>query len=459
MADSVSSTPPKPIPHLSGLPLLGSALDFQKDKLEVLFRVARECGEIGTFRVGPKTILLACSAELIQAVLEEKHSLIHRGPYFDMFIPVMGTNSLVCIDGDYHRQQRKLHMPAFGHRRMPKYAEAMMECIQAVVNPLKDGQHLDLGIEMGRLARMVTAKTLFNLDEGPEAVRFQYLISLLEQYMSRLGSSVLPLPLWVPTPTNRETSRAIVELHNRADEIIREHKARNQDMGDLLSMLLQARNEDGSPLSDTQLREHTLTMYMAGQETTAVALTWMSIHLAQNPHVQVKLQEEVDRVLQGRAPTFEDLPQLSYCGQVVKESLRMSPPVGVVGRESRAEVRLGDYVIPPKQFMLVSSLVVQRSAKYYSDPERFNPDHFKPEVEKTRPRSAFLPFGTGVHTCVGNHIAVMEMHLAVAYMMQRMTLELEPGQDIRHKMYVTVKPTSSRFIIRGRTAQPLAHAG
>jgi len=325
MSSATTSATSKPIPQLPGLPILGNALDFQRDRLELLGRVARECGEIGSFRIGPKSVVVITSAELVQELMVEKGEMIHRGPFFDTFIPVLGKHSLLTIGGTYHRQQRKLQMPAFGHRRMPKYAAAMMECIRQVVDELRDGQHVDLGEEMARLARLITAKTLFTIDEGPLVNHFQKAIFVVEQHMARMMSNVVPMPLWLPTSANHRARIAITEMRKRADEIIAEYRARNQDMGDLLSMLLQAQDENGAPLSDEQLRDHTVTMYIAGQETTAVGLTWMLIHMAKNPEVQAKARQEVDEALQGRNPTYEDLPQLPYCLQVVKEALRLSP--------------------------------------------------------------------------------------------------------------------------------------
>ncbi|HSP77704.1 MAG TPA: cytochrome P450, partial [Myxococcaceae bacterium] len=438
------------IKEISGLPLLGNALEFQRDRLGLLNRVTRECGEIGAFRIGPMRVVVPNSAELIEELLVDKSASIHRGRFFAAFIPVLGTHSLITNDGEYHRQQRKLHMPALAPRRLPRYAEAMVRCTEDVVGGLQDGQEVDMADVMGRLSRHVVATTLFSIDEGPLVNRFQKAVSVIEEYIGRAMGRLVPIPLSWPTADNRRARAAIQEVRERAAEIITEYRKRDDDRGDLLSMLLQARHENGEPLNDEQLRDHTVTIYIAGQETTAVALTWTAILLAQHPEVMARVRQEVDEVLQGRKPGFEDLPRLPYLLQVIKESLRLYPPAAAIGRETLEEVQVGGYVLPKGQFMLLSPYTLHRVPRYYPEPERFLPERFLPEEEKKRPRNAFLPFATGVHTCIGNHFTLMEMQLSLASMLQQLHFELVPGQDIRPLLMVTVKPTSARFIIRRR---------
>ncbi|WP_158501574.1 cytochrome P450 [Vitiosangium sp. GDMCC 1.1324] len=451
-----SATPSAPvasgtIKQISGLPLLGNALEFQKDRLALLCRVARECGEIGGFRLGPVPVVMPNSAELIEQLLIDKGDEIHRGRFFDAFIPVLGTHSILTRDGEYHRQQRKLHMPAFAPRRLPRYAEAMVRCTRQVLDGLQDGQEVDMEHVMGRVARLIAAATLFSIDEGPLVSHFQKAISVVEAYVAHAMSSLVQIPLSWPTPANQRARAAISELRRRAEEIVAEYRKHGEDKGDLLSMLLQARDENGEALSDEQLRDHAVTIYIAGQETTAVALTWMAILLAWHPEIQARARQQVDEVLQGREPTAEDLPRLSYLLQIVKETLRLYPPAAAIGRETLEEVELGGYRLPAKQFIMISPYTLHRVARYYPEPERFIPERFRPEEEKQRPRNAFLPFATGVHTCMGNHFALMEMQLSLASMLQKIHFELVPGQDIRPKLLITVKASSARFIIRHRT--------
>ncbi len=452
MSSATLSAPAVPgvIKEISGLPLLGNALEFQRDRLALLCRVARECGEIGAFRMGPMRVVVPNSAELISELMVDKGEKIHRGRFFEAFIPVLGIHSMLTRDGEYHRQQRKLHMPAFAPRRLPRYAEAMVRCTEQVVGDLRDGEEVDMGEVMGRLARHIAATTLFSLDEGPLVTHFQKAIGVVEEYIAHAMGSLVPIPLSWPTPENRRARAAIAEVRRRAEEIVADYRRRGEDTGDLLSMLLQARDETGEALNDEQLRDHTVTIYIAGQETTAVALTWTAILLARHPEVQARARQEVDEVLQGRRPSFEDLPRLSYLLQVVKESLRLYPPAAAIGRETLEEVDLGGYLLPKKQFMLISPYTLHRVARYYPEPERFLPERFLPEEEKKRPRNAFLPFATGVHTCVGNHFTLMEMQLSLAHMLQKLHFELVPGQDIQPRLLVTVKASSARFIVRRR---------
>lgn len=235
--------------------------------------------------------------------------------------------------------------------------------------------------------------------------------------------------------------------------MIDERRASSEEKGDLLSILLRTRAEDGTGMSDEQIRDEVVTLYVAGHETTATALTWVWYLLARHVEIYQKVQQEVDRVLQGRIPTYADLVNLPYTLQVLKETMRLYPPAYAFGRVALHDVEVDGYVIRARQGALFSPYTIHRRPDYFPDPEKFEPERFTPENEKQLPRYAYMPFGAGARICIGNHFALMEEHLLLVTLAQHVTFELVPDQRVELDPQVTLRPKAGiKMVVRRRNA-------
>jgi len=438
------------LPTMRGNPLLGCFTEFQHRRLAFFERFTRECGPIGSFRVGPVRLALATSAETIHECLVEKLDDFEMGDRAKAIAPFIGDNALLVIDGPRHRQQRRLVAPAFQHKRIMQAASDVVALSDEHQRGWREGAQLLIDHEMQRLIQYITRKVLFGVTSHEGMEEFSRAIEFAAVYAEYLASRILPIPLSWPTPMNRRAHEAISVMRSTVRKFISQGRARQTDSGDFLSMLLLARDEDGTVLSDEQVLDQALTMYSAGQETTATALTWFFILLAKHPEVRAKVQSEIDTVLQGRPPVFSDLANLPYTLQVAKETLRLYPPVYVTGRSAIRDTELGGYPIKKGQYVLLCIYAAHRDPRFYPDPDQFRPERFALHEEQRRPRSAFHPFGAGPHTCIGNHFALMEMHLVAAHLTQNVTLELVPGQNLAAVPNIILKPSATKMIVRRR---------
>jgi cytochrome P450 len=440
------------IPQLPGLPLLGSVVEFRYRTLELFMRVLHECGAIGAFRTGPWTIVMLNAPEYVQAVLVDHADRIERVPRLrGLMEPTVG-NGLINAEGAFHRRQRKLVAPAFQHRRIASYADVMAQYSEALQQTWTDGETVDIAYEMMRLTLRIVGKTLFDADVLSEAAAFgQALTTAMHATIDRATTIISP-PLSWPTPGNRNFRRAIARLDATVYRIIDERRTHNQDRGDLLSMLLEAQDEDdGSRMTDQQVRDEAMTLLLAGHDTTANALTWTWYLLMQHPHVYQRVRAEVDQVLAGRAPTMHDLAHLPYLLQVFKEALRLYPPAYIVARSVVRPIELDGYQLKPGMNIGICSYTLHRNPTYFPDPERFDPERWTPENEANIPRYAYLPFGAGPHVCIGNHFAMMEAQLVLATLVQRVTFDLVPGQTVEPEPLITLRPKDGiRVVVRRR---------
>jgi cytochrome P450 len=262
------------------------------------------------------------------------------------------------------------------------------------------------------------------------------------EYVSHSLSTLLPPPYSWPTPRNRRAHKAEQVLRNRVQRFIDERRSSTKEGNDFLSILLQARDEDGALMSDEQVMAECLTLFGAGHETTATALAWTWYLLCQHPERYHKVQQEVDRVLQGRTPTYADLARLPYCLQVFKEAMRLYPPAYAFSRRALRDVEIDGYLVPKGWIVLIAPYTLHRREEFFPEPEEFDPERFTPEREKQLPRYAYLPFGAGPRICIGMHFAMMEGHLLLATLAQRVSFSLVPGQTIKEDPvhHLTLRP-------------------
>jgi cytochrome P450 len=330
----------------------------------------------------------------------------------------------------------------------------MVDYAAAQVNGWHDGEVYDIGEEMRRLTMYIVAKTLFDVDHNEiEAFAAGVGLSLhnLQLISDERFDELISLPDWVPTARNRLDRRSRETLNAAVNQIIalRQAQVANgdaPDRGDLLSMLMLARDEDDRPMDDQQLRDEVVTLFLAGHETTSNALTWTWLLLAQHPEVAARLRTELDTVLGGadggrRLPALADLPQLPYTLQVIKESMRLYPPAWVLNtREASEAATVGEYEIPKGTHIFISQYVMHRQARFFPEPERFDPARWTPEFEASLPKFAYMPFGGGPRVCIGNSFAMMEAQLLLATIAARWDLELLPGQSPAPAALITLGP-------------------
>jgi cytochrome P450 len=432
-----SGLPPGP----KGTWIGGNVGQFRGELLKFLLATAREYGALASFRVGPKRIFLASGPDLIEQVLvtDAKHYIKHFGAR--AFKPVLG-NGLVTSEGAFWLRQRKLVQPAFSKTHVQSYAPVMAELTSRMLASWTEGTTVLINEEFEALTSRIALKALFGLEDPGDYERFRTVLKLAFDLMTARLRWTFKLPLWVPTPANLRLSRALTELDQRVQGFIACGRSRSDGGHDLLSRLLIAQDEDGARMNDRQLRDETMTLYLAGHETTALTLTWTWYLLSQHRHIEEKLISEWEHVLGGKIPTAEHLPHLPYTAAVIAESMRLFPPVYVIGREATKDLELGGYRVKRGYTVLMSQWVNHRDPEYFPDPEEFQPERWENGFAKQIPKFAYYPFGGGQRICVGNIFALMEAAIILAAVGQQYRFTLDPEAVIGIKPQITLLPSS-----------------
>ncbi len=434
----------KPVlpPGTRGHFLLGSIPQFRADPINYEFALARDYGEVAAIRFANRRAYLVTGAEPIREVLVEKASEYRKAPIYKLLLSRFLGDGLLTSDGEFWKRQRKLAQPAFHHQRIASYGGVMVDYARRMLDGWQTNSAIDINDEMIRLTLSIVARSLFDYEIADDADTVGVALTDLLHTTNELSqSAIFGLPAWIPTPRNRRVKRATRMLDEVVMGIIDERRKLNQDRGDLLSMLMAAEDEDGKPMTDRQLRDEAVTIVLAGHETTANALTWTWFLLAQHPEIEAKVHEEIDRVLGGRAPTMADLRQLSYAEMVIKEAMRLYPPIPGIARESLQETTLGSYFVPKGTIIFISLNVLHHDARTFDAPFEFRPERFSKENEKNIPKYAYLPFAAGPRVCIGNGFAMMEAVLVLATIAQRYQLRLVPGQQIEPQPVLTLRPS------------------
>jgi cytochrome P450 len=411
------------------------------DSIGYLTRCAREYGDIVFFRFMAVPACYVNRPDYIESVLVTQNNNFVKSKDYRAMRRVLG-NGLLLSEGDFWRRQRKLIQPAFHQARIAAYAEIMIGHAQRMLASWSDGQKLDIHEAMMRLTLGIVAKTLFDADVSHEAEDVDAALTFLMGKFLRQAGLALLLPAWVPLPTSRLLKRAVGRLDKVIYRIIEERRASGQMSGDLLSEFLQVQDDEGIGMTDRQLHDEIMTLFLAGHETTANVLSWTWFLLGQNPDAEEKLIEELRRVLDGRVPTPADLPRLIYTDMVLRESMRLYPPVWVIGRRALAPFRLGEYELPADTNVLISQLIMHKDPRYFREPEQFDPDRWSAGDQRgvALPRFAYFPFGGGPRVCIGAGFAMMEAVLLLATIAQHFRMQIAPGQNVKTQQSVTLRP-------------------
>ena len=428
MATDPKTTAPRAIPYLREPPLVGSISAFRNDRLRLSLRLA-ELGEVGGMHFATLPLIQFNKPEYVPIILLEHANEVNKGRFNTVLRPLLG-NGLLLSEGEFWRSQRKRMAPAFQPRQVSTYADNMAREAERLQQTWADGATLDLRQQMTALTMSIIGKILFDADVFSETDELGAAITTILAHVSTILSHLLAPPLSWPTPRNRRTRQAISTLRTRMRQMIEERRANPAERHDFLSLLVQARDEDGTAMSEEQVIDECVTLFVAGHETTAVLLTWAWYLLCQHPAVYDQVQAEVEQALHGRTPTFADLASLPYCLQVIKETLRLYPPAYMVIREASRDLEIGGYRARKGTVLLISLYAMHRQSAYFPDPERFDPERFTPEREQQLPRYVYLPFGAGPRSCIGNHLAMMEAQVILATLAQRTRFTLVPGQTI-----------------------------
>jgi cytochrome P450 len=432
---------PLQAPGPKGVPFLGVAPAFSVDRLDTFNRWRDEYGDIVRlpFTFGTVAYLLN-DPDLVKFVLVEHPEYVHKTPLFKRATRDSIGQGLLTSEGDFHKRQRRLIQPAFHHQRIAVYAQQMVDLTSKMLGAWRTTQQIDIHEAMMHLTMDIVAKALFNADVSGDAESIGQAISRGLERTNARTSNPLMLPAWVPTPQNRRDKANQRILDGVINRFIEHWRTHGEDRGDLLSMLLMAQDEDGSGMSDTQVRHEALTLFIAGHETTANTLTWSFYLLARHPEVNRKLSAELDVVLGGRTPTMGDLPNLPYTNQVIKESMRLYPPAWIVPRMAITNFEMNGYAINKQNLIFTSPYTMHRHPRYYSAPHDFIPERWTETFEKGLPKYAYFPFGGGPRVCIGNSFAMMEAQLVLATIAQRWQLDLLPNQTITPEPMITLRP-------------------
>ena len=387
--------------------------------------------------------ILLNEPEGIEELLVKNHKYYHRRSQTTPLKVITG-DSVLTISGEAHLRQRRLIQPAFYKKRIDAYGDTMAALAEKHAARWRDGATLDVHAEMMEVTAAVITKTMFSSDIEEDARIVGQAIDALVTHTKRylvpgLGNLLDRLPL----KSTRRIQKSIAQLDAIIYRFIHEHRAAGEEMGDLLSMLLAARYDDGTAMTDQQLRDESMTLFLAGHETTATALSWTFYLLSQHPEMADNLRAEVDAVLEdGRAPKVDDFPRLDYTRRVFTESMRLYPPVPGTDRQAIAPNEILGIKIHIGDIILVSPKLTHHDPRWYPEPERFDPDRWLPERADAVPKFAYVPFGGGARKCIGERFAWMEGVLLLATFSRDWTFELAPGAQVRSKMNVTLRPAN-----------------
>jgi len=419
---------------------MGNVLAFQNDPLNFLSKLAHDYGDIIHFPFGPFQAYLLKHPEYVHEAIVTQVSKLHKFErVIHPFEKFVGRGTFL-LEGDEWKRQHKLVQPAFHTKRIMSYIDTILNHTERMIADWEEGQVYDMAHEMHKVTMATIGEILFNVEDiEKEAGNLADAIAILSDMTVRESSALMPVPDWVPTPRNLKENHAMETLDKFMMDIIKERQQANVDKGDVLSALIDTVDTEGEKLTDKQIRDELLTLFVAGHETTAGLLAWCFYLLTEHQEIQDKLATEAITTLNGEMPTLETLGTLKYTEQVLLETLRLYPPVWMLPTRSPIEdITIGGHVIPKGSMVFISPWVIHHDPRFFDDPQTFDPDRFSEGYKKRIPSFAFFPFSGGSRVCIGQHLAMMEAQIILSTVIQNFKLELEPDQEIIPQPLVTV---------------------
>jgi len=432
---------PRTAPGPKGRFLLGSAIEIGRDWLGFYKSCADEYGDVVRVRLAHVPVHLIVHPRDIETVLVTNAANFTKSADYRALARVLGRG-LLTSEGDFWKRQRSLIQPAFHRQNILGYAAVMTQAAGRMLDSWQEKHERNIHEDLMRVTLEVVAQCLFGAEVTAVAEQVGEAMEVVTERFMVNASLAMLFRFEIPVFLTPREWRAIRKLNEIIGSIIRKRRSSGQPREDLLDMLLQVRDADGNPMSDAQLRDEVMTLFLAGHETTAIALSWACYLVAQNPEVEAKLAEELQAVLGGRVPAPEDLPRLRYTEMVIKEAMRLYPAVWGIGRRAIEECELGGYRVPAGSNVFILQWRTQRDARFFPDPDRFDPERWREDPIRSGkiPRFAYFPFGAGPRVCVGASFAMMEVILLLATIQQRFHLEIVPGHPIEIFASVTLRP-------------------
>ena len=431
------SRPPGP----RGLPLIGEARSFARDPLTFLTGVADKYGDIANFRLGGIDVFFVRHPDYVREVLITQRASFTMTALRARINAVVGEG-LFTSRGELHARQKRLMLPVFRKSRIEAYAAQMAELSCRARDQWQSGAIVDIADEMMKLTMLIAAQALFEQDIGGDTRTVSHNIATVLEFFTRLSSPFLKLSLALPLPSTLRFKKAVRDLDAVIYRMIERRRGAAAIGKDLLSLLMQAKDDETNVhMTEKQLRDEVLTLLIAGHETTANVLAWIFYLLARHPAAEQRMYEEAKAVLSGRAAFgAADLDRLAYTRRVMQEGLRLYPPGWFIGREALTDVQLGGYTVPKGAVVMMSQYVTHRDARFFEDPGHFKPERWEGDLEDRLPRGAYFPFSAGDRHCIGEGFAWQEALLILATLAERWRFELVPGQNIRPRPSVTLRP-------------------
>lgn len=439
------TTAPLQAPYSKGLPVIGHLLDRLRNPLDFYLKLALKHGPVVKAKVGRWQVYAISDPEGVKHVLTDNVKNYPKGAGFARLKPIFG-NGLLTSEGDFWKRQRKLAQPAFHRQNLAALFEDMRFSIAELLKRW-DGlaatnQPFNIAAEMTRLTMSIVSRALFGLDVVEDAETAGRAMAIVIEDGNRRLFSFFPRPRLMPTPNGVKSYRALKIIDDIVYRIIAKRRSSGEPRADLLSMLMAARDEEsGDAMDETQLRDEIMTLFSAGHETTAHALSWTWLLLGQHPEAMRKMQGEIDTQLGDRDPSFEDVPKLRYTRQVFEESLRLYPPAWTFSRTIAEDDVICGYRVTKGSLAVINPYLMHHHPAYWNEPERFDPDRFAPEQTESRNRYVYIPFGAGPRQCIGNQFAMTEGLFVLAMVCRRYEMTLEPEQVVKPKALLTLRPT------------------
>ena len=441
-------------PGPKGRFLLGNLIEMSRDWLGFYNRCAETYGDVACVRLAHISVYLVAHPRDIETVLVTNAGNFTKSADYRALARVLGRG-LLTSEGEFWKRQRSLIQPAFHRENILTYASVMTSAAAGMLDSWKDKAELNIHDALMKVTLEIVAQCLFGAEVTDAAERVGKAMEVVTKRFVGNASLAMLFPFDIPLAFVPRERHAIRELNEIIGGIIRKRRSSSEPRVDLLDMLLRARGADGKPMNDAQLRDEVMTLFLAGHETTAIALSWACYLIAQNPHIETNLAEDLRTVLGDRAPTPEDLPRLRYAEMVLKEAMRLYPAVWGIGRRALKDCALGGYRVPAGSNIFILQWRTQRDPRFFPDPERFDPERWREDPVRSGkiPRFAYFPFGGGPRVCIGASFAMMEAVLLLAMIQQKFHLEVVPGHPIEIFASVTLRPKHGiRVIPKRRTA-------
>src|SRR5271170_6415130 len=438
MNSNGNRNPPGP----KGMPVLGMALNLRRDPLAGMRQMARDYGDIVSFHVLMRGRILLNRPDLINQVLVIQQGKFHKSELTRRITVRMLGQGLLISEGEFWRRQRRLAQPAFHRSRTNDYASTMLEIAQTHIRDWRDGEERNIALEMTALTLDIAVRTLFGTTLPGEARQVGHAMTFLMRYSLRRQRLPFRIPENWPTPANRRANKELEFIDSLVYRMISERRAEgnNNHHTDLLALLMGAMDEDGSQMTQQQLHDETMTLFLAGHETTAQMLSWTWFALSENPAVEARLHEELHGVLGGRPAGAADFPRLPYLQGVMNEVLRLYPPAYILAREVVSPCEIDGYKLKVGSTVVVSQWITQRDSRYFDDPDAFRPERWLDGLENRLPPGAYFPFGDGPRRCIGQGFALLEAAIVTATLAQKFSFRMVPGHPVIPEPLVTLRP-------------------